>query len=103
MAVFGGGALHRYLPNGKLDHVEKLPFSQPTKSAFGGPDLRTPYVTSTRIEVPGFPRSGPNGVLYAFEPGVQGLSEPLLVGEPLGTKAGMSTAWGNWLRLPKTC
>lgn len=80
VAIFGGGALHRYSPGGKLDHVEKLPFSQPTKPAFGGPDLRTLYVTSTRTDVPGFPHRGPNGAVYAFEPGVRGLAEELFAG-----------------------
>jgi sugar lactone lactonase YvrE len=80
VAIFGGGAIHRYRPDGKLDHVETLPFSQPTKPCFGGPELRTIYVTSTQIDVPGFVHKGPNGALYAFESGVTGIAEELFAG-----------------------
>ncbi|RYE00627.1 MAG: SMP-30/gluconolactonase/LRE family protein [Sphingomonadales bacterium] len=80
VAIFGGGEIRRYLPDGTLDHVEKLPFSQPTKPCFGGPDLKTIYVTSTQTEVPGFDRWGPNGVVYAFEPGITGIAEEYFAG-----------------------
>ncbi len=80
VAIFGAGEIRRYLPNGKLDHIEKLPFSQPTKPCFGGPDLRTIYVTSTQMEVPGFPQYGPNGAIYAFEPGIKGFAEEFFAG-----------------------
>ncbi len=45
-AVHGGGALQRFAPDGTLlDRIE-LPVSQPTMCAFGGPDLRTLYISS---------------------------------------------------------
>ena len=45
-AVFGGGRLHRYAPDGSLERAVRLPVEQPTKPAFGGPGLAELYVTS---------------------------------------------------------
>ncbi|MGE4337422.1 MAG: SMP-30/gluconolactonase/LRE family protein [Pigmentiphaga sp.] len=45
-AIFGAGRVHRYLPDGRLERSLRLPASQLTSCAFGGPDLRTLYVTS---------------------------------------------------------
>jgi L-arabinonolactonase len=78
LAIYGGGQIRRYLPDGSLDRVLDLPFSQPTKPAFGGPNLTTLYVTSTQIAVPGFPHRGPNGVVQEIEVGVKGLAEVFL-------------------------
>ena len=53
-----------------------LPFSNPTKPAFGGPDMATIYVTSTKMAIntdaPGFSN---NGGIFAFQPGVRGIAE----------------------------
>lgn len=50
VAIFRGGAIHRYSPQGLLlDRIE-LPVTQPTMAAFGGPDLTDLYITSTRWE-----------------------------------------------------
>jgi sugar lactone lactonase YvrE len=46
VAVFGGGRLHRYAPDGSLERAVRLPVEQPTKPAFGGPGLEELYVTS---------------------------------------------------------
>jgi sugar lactone lactonase YvrE len=46
VAVFGGGRLHRYAPDGSLERTVRLPVEQPTKPAFGGPGLAELYVTS---------------------------------------------------------
>jgi sugar lactone lactonase YvrE len=48
IALFGGGALRRYRPDGALDAHVPLPLSHPTSLAFGGPDLTDLYVTSAR-------------------------------------------------------
>lgn len=76
LAVVGAGALRRYRPDGALDRTVSLPFSNPTKPAFGGDDLGTLYVTSTRmtinIDAPG---KDANGGIFAFRPGVSGLAE----------------------------
>jgi sugar lactone lactonase YvrE len=48
VALFGGGALRRFLPSGALDAHVTLPVAHPTSLAFGGPDLRELFVTSAR-------------------------------------------------------
>lgn len=80
IALFGGGEVRRYRPDGVLDRVIKVPLSQPTKVTFGGRDLTTLYVTSTQMEVPGYEQSGPNGALLEIDVGVRGLPEPFFAG-----------------------
>jgi sugar lactone lactonase YvrE len=65
LALFGGGALRRYLPDGRLDAHVALPVTHPTSMAFGGDDLRDLYVTSAR-------RSPLGGSLLRLRPGVAG-------------------------------
>jgi sugar lactone lactonase YvrE len=76
LAAVGAGSLRRYRPDGTLDRVVALPFSNPTKPAFGGADLATLYVTSTRmainIDAPGYAN---NGGLFALRPGEKGIAE----------------------------
>lgn len=45
-ARWGGSCLLRFAPDGSLDRVVELPVSHPTSCVFGGPDLKTLYVTS---------------------------------------------------------
>lgn len=82
LAVVGLGQLRRYRPDGTLDRAIALPFSNPTKPAFGGPDLDVIYVTSTKLPItqPGVAGAALNGALYAVRAGVKGLEEPLLRG-----------------------
>jgi len=84
LAVVGVGQLRRYRPDGTLDRTIQLPFSNPTKPAFGGPGLDVIYVTSTRLPItqPGVAGAELNGGLYAVRAGVRGLEEPLLVARP---------------------
>jgi L-arabinonolactonase len=78
LAAVGASALRRYRPDGSLDRVISLPFSNPTKPAFGGPDLDVLYVTSTKLPIP-TPNAGVgNGGLFAVNAGVRGLPEPTL-------------------------
>jgi L-arabinonolactonase len=72
------GEVRRYRPDGTVDRSIKLPFSDVTKPAFGGPDLRTLYLTSAKLDFPGHQPFGNNGTLYALRPGIAGLAEPLL-------------------------
>jgi L-arabinonolactonase len=79
VALFRGGKVQRYLPDGRLDREIVLPVSNPTMMAFGGPDLRTLYITTasaflTDGELAQQPLAG---ALFCCEPGVQGLPEPL--------------------------
>jgi sugar lactone lactonase YvrE len=48
VALFGGGEVRRYLPDGSLDARFRLPVTNPTSLAFGGPRLDELYVTSAR-------------------------------------------------------
>ncbi|MEY9956623.1 SMP-30/gluconolactonase/LRE family protein [Streptacidiphilus sp. MAP5-52] len=75
VALFGGGAVHRYLPDGTLDAIVKVPAAKVTSCAFGGPDLRTLYITTASrgldaAELTGQPLAG---ALFACAPGVTGL------------------------------
>jgi len=68
------GKLCRYLPDGTPDILVELPFMNPTKVAFGGPDLDTLYITT--MGEGGTP--GRDGGLHAWKPGFTGLPEPLM-------------------------
>jgi sugar lactone lactonase YvrE len=46
VAVYGGGVVHRYAPDGLLREVHPVPTTQSTCCAFGGPGLNRLYVTT---------------------------------------------------------
>lgn len=76
-ARVGGGRIDRYDPNGQLIDTLELPVSHPTHCTFGGPGLRTLFVTSLR-----FPKDSPvfagqelAGAVLAYNVGAQGLAE----------------------------
>lgn len=72
------GAVARYTPEGKLDREIAVPVLQPTKVAFGGPDLATLYLTSAgHRHLPGdHPLGEQAGGLFAIETGFGGIAEP---------------------------
>ena len=51
VALFGGGAVNRYDADGALTHVVPMPVTYPTSLAFGGNDLRTAFVTTSRTRL----------------------------------------------------
>jgi L-arabinonolactonase len=59
----------RIAPDGSIDHVVQLPVASPTTCAFGGPDLKTLYITSARSE------EQYSGSVFALNLGVSGLPE----------------------------
>jgi sugar lactone lactonase YvrE len=73
------GLIHRFTPQGKLDHSLAVPVKKPAMCAFGGPDLDTLFVTSIRPggDLADQPLAG--GV-FALRPGVKGLEEPTFRG-----------------------
>lgn len=80
MAGIHAGVLYRFTPDGQLDQTVTLPVREPTMCAFGGPDLRTLFVTSF-----GTSRTkgdGPAGSILALDVGVAGLPEPRFLGKP---------------------
>ncbi len=82
LAVVGFGQLRRYAPDGSLDRTIQLPFSNPTKPAFGGPNLDILYLTTTRLPItlPGVAGAELNGALYSVEAGVKGIDDARLAG-----------------------
>jgi sugar lactone lactonase YvrE len=46
VAIYGGGRVHRYSPNGALRQALTLPAKQSTSCAFAGPGLNRLYVTT---------------------------------------------------------
>jgi sugar lactone lactonase YvrE len=79
VAMYGGHAVHRYTPDGKLDEVVEVPPAQVTSCCFGGPSLDELYITTSRENLP----DGADplaGALFRIKPGARGL--------PLGTFAG---------------
>jgi sugar lactone lactonase YvrE len=48
VALWGGGAVRRYRPDGALLTVVPLPVDRPTSCVFGGPDRSTLFVTTAR-------------------------------------------------------
>ncbi|MFE1833494.1 SMP-30/gluconolactonase/LRE family protein [Streptomyces sviceus] len=49
VALWDGGAVRRYTPDGELDRVITLPAPRVTACAFGGPDLTDLYITTARV------------------------------------------------------
>ena len=71
-----GGAIARFTPDGRLDHVIRLPVSIGTMPAFGGPDMSTLYVTTGRLEaLVGQQVTERSGNLFAIETRYRGLPE----------------------------
>ena len=74
-----GSRVSRYAPDGSLDRAIELPVPQVTSCAFGGQDLDTLYITTAslgmdRAALAGQPLAG---ALFAVDPGVRGLPEPV--------------------------
>ncbi len=66
-ALWGGGEIRRYAPDGRRTLSVDVPAANVTSCAFGGPDLRTLYITTAA----GPGRSG--GALFACQVAVAGL------------------------------
>jgi sugar lactone lactonase YvrE len=74
VALWGGSALHRYLPDGRLDRILRVPVSHPTTCAFGGPALEDLYITSATIKLSDSERRLQpfGGAVIRCRPGVAG-------------------------------
>ena len=81
-AEHGGGRICRYAPDGRLERTIGLPVTQPTCCIFGGPDLKTLYITTARENLsPDQLAAQPlAGAVFAIEAGVSGLPEPAFAG-----------------------
>jgi xylono-1,5-lactonase len=74
VAVWGGGCVRRFAPDGSLVREIAMPVSQPTSVAFGGAALDTLFVTSATVGLSPQERAAqPDaGGLFRLEPGVKG-------------------------------
>lgn len=74
---YAGGRVVRYTPDGVIDQVVTVPVDNPTCCAFGGPDLRTLYVTSARqrLAPEQLERQPLAGSVFAFRTSISGLPE----------------------------
>jgi sugar lactone lactonase YvrE len=74
LALWGGAAVRRYTPDGRLDRTIDLPVPHPTKCAFGGRDLSDLYITSASIALSPEQRAATPlaGHLFRCRPGVKG-------------------------------
>ena len=79
VALWGGSAVHRYDTAGRLDLVLDLPVSNVTACAFGGPDLRTLFITTSRQGLD--PADQPDaGAVFRYEAGVRGAPQHAFAG-----------------------
>jgi sugar lactone lactonase YvrE len=74
VALWGGGAVHRYAPDGTLDSVVTVPTTFPTSCAFGGADLRDLYITTACVKLSSDQRARQRsaGGVFVVRPGVAG-------------------------------
>jgi L-arabinonolactonase len=81
LAVVATGTVRRYRPDGSLDRTIALPCSNPTKPAFGGADMETLYVTSTKMVIKTDGNGADvNGGLFAVLSGFSGNEDSLFIG-----------------------
>lgn len=81
-ARYGGGAIVRITPAGKLDRVIDLPTTQPTSCAFGGPRLDELYITTAaqKLTPEQLSAQPAAGALLVCRPGVSGVTDAAFAG-----------------------
>jgi sugar lactone lactonase YvrE len=79
VALWGGSAVHRYDRDGRLDLVVELPVSNVTACTFGGPDLRTLFITTSRqgLDEDDQPEAG---AVFRYDAGVRGAPQHAFAG-----------------------
>ena len=82
IAFWGGSAVRRLAPDGRVDAIVWFPVTQVTSCAFGGPDLLDLFVTSARSGLTDAALSEQPlaGDLFRVRPGVRGLPSPPFAG-----------------------
>ncbi|OLT43972.1 calcium-binding protein [Saccharomonospora sp. CUA-673] len=78
VALWSGGAVRRYTPDGRLDHTITLPVSHPTACAFAGSALSDLYITTARVDQQA-PHPDAGSVLVVPDAG-RGLAQPAFAG-----------------------
>jgi sugar lactone lactonase YvrE len=81
-ACYRGARVMRFRPDGTIERKIRLPVSRVTMCAFGGPDLRTLYITSARggLSAADLEREPLAGGIFALQVDVAGLPEPRFKG-----------------------
>lgn len=70
VALWGGGRVHRYTPDGRLDRQVTVPAAKVSSCAFGGPRLDSLFITTAR---PAGEQHGElDGLLFVADPGTVG-------------------------------
>ena len=62
VALYGGSAIRRYEPGGRLERVVPVPAANVTSCAFGGDGGNLLFITS----------AAPDGRVFVHEPGITG-------------------------------
>jgi sugar lactone lactonase YvrE len=79
VALWGGSAVHRYDSEGRLDLVVDLPVSKVTACTFGGPELRTLFITTSRQGLG--PSDEPDaGAVFRYDASVRGAPQHAFAG-----------------------
>jgi sugar lactone lactonase YvrE len=76
------GLVSRFTPEGKLDQSLAVPTAKPAMCAFGGNNLDTLFVTSLRRSGISEEEDPYAGRIFALQPGVKGLAEPMFKNTP---------------------
>jgi len=74
-AEWEGHRVVRVAPNGTIDHVIDVPVWKPTCCAFGGPNLDTLFITTSRLmsDEATLKKEPSAGGLFAVKPGIRGV------------------------------
>jgi sugar lactone lactonase YvrE len=84
IAIYGGGQVRQYDPDGRLVALHRVPAAQSTCAAFAGPGLRRLYVTTaTEFWTDAQRRADPSaGLVYRLETNATGLPAAPFIPEP---------------------
>jgi sugar lactone lactonase YvrE len=78
IAVWDGGEVRRYTPEGELVARVRLPVTRPTSCCFGGPDLASLFISTARkgLTDDELGTQADAGRLFRAEVGVRGVAQP---------------------------
>lgn len=79
-AKWGGSCVVRHAPDGSIDRIIEVPVSQVTCPAFGGPDLKTMFITTANKNMSAEQLASEKhaGSLFVIEVDVAGQPEPFI-------------------------
>ena len=77
VAEVHGRRIVRFTPDGQVDRAIEVPCERPTSVCFGGPDMRTLFITTSTLTLNehDLQREPLTGGLFAVDAGVRGLAE----------------------------